>query len=227
MKEQRSGHVISVWTHLRLRNYFDCPSHRLVDLTVPKPMLIPLQYANCYIYKVYTKCNGAHQQDLRMLQSAMRVNITTFKLKLDKVVHVINGGFFPHCTFILPSFVSVVFTRKKKPPKLAEEAFLYSPRLFMFGPCLLKDLVPPLQPYQGLEGPAGPASIKQRSGRDPCHSAQTLQLLLSCACAWSGDTCSGWWWTWGQWVIQTQSKMYGGSWYCSSYLGLAGNVETR
>lgn len=89
----------------------------LSGLTIPEEMLIALQYPRCFVYKVYAKHGGAHNQDPDTLQSAMKGNVTSFQLNPGEVAHMIDGELYPCRPSILPSLVSVAFIGKRKPPK--------------------------------------------------------------------------------------------------------------
>lgn len=87
----------------------------LQGLTVPEQMLIALQFARCYVFKLFPR-NG-HVGDPDLLQSGLAGNVTTFPLNNEQVVQMVEGQLLPRPLSILSSVIAVTFVGVGRLPK--------------------------------------------------------------------------------------------------------------
>lgn len=87
----------------------------LQGLTVPEQMLIALQFARCYVFKLFPR-NG-HVGDPDMLQSGLAGNVTTFPLNNEQVLSMLEGRMLPRPLSVLASVIAVTFVGVGRLPK--------------------------------------------------------------------------------------------------------------
>lgn len=87
----------------------------LQGLTVPEQMLIALQFARCYVFKLFPR-NG-HVGDPDLLQSGLAGNVTTFPLNNEQIVQMVEGQLLPRPLSILSSVIAVTFVGVGRLPK--------------------------------------------------------------------------------------------------------------
>lgn len=76
-------------------------------LTFPEQLLISRLYPRVFIIKLYPKDGRPHNPET--LQSALKGNVTSFELNLDKVADMINGNLMPQLPRVLASILSITY----------------------------------------------------------------------------------------------------------------------
>lgn len=94
--------------------YGDVP-WQLKCLTFPEQLLISRLYPRVFVIKLYPKDGRPHSPDT--LQSALKGNITTFELNLDKIADMVNGSLMPQLPRVLASVLSITYVGRGHMPK--------------------------------------------------------------------------------------------------------------
>ena len=83
----------------------------LRHLTIPEQFLIARKFPHVYVVKLFPKNRHGNPNTM---QHALRGNVTTFDLNMDKIVGMVNGQLMPQLPNILPSILSVCYVGQGK-----------------------------------------------------------------------------------------------------------------
>lgn len=78
-------------------------------LSLPERLLIAKYFPAAYIVKLYPKKKNAQFWDKETLQSGLRGNVSTFKLNVKDIAHLITGGTMPPPAQILSAMIGITF----------------------------------------------------------------------------------------------------------------------
>ena len=83
----------------------DCPPV-IHQLSIPELFLIAHKFPRVYIIKLYVKSCRGHPETQ---QQALKGNMTTFNLNMDKIGDMLNGRLMPQLLEVLSSVLSVCY----------------------------------------------------------------------------------------------------------------------
>lgn len=85
-------------------------------LSLPERILIAKYFPAAYIVKLYPKKKNAQFWDKETLQSGLRGNVSTFKLNVKDIAHLITGGIMPPPAQILSAMIGITFVGPRGQP---------------------------------------------------------------------------------------------------------------
>jgi len=90
----------------------DIPS-QLKNLTLPERLLLAKYFPSAYIVKLFPKHKNAHSWDRSQLHSALKGNVSTYRLDPRQVANMIDGAKFPRPAKILSATIGITFVGPK------------------------------------------------------------------------------------------------------------------
>ena len=85
----------------------------LQNLTLPEQLLIAKYYTSAYIIKLFPKQKNKFTWDCRQMHSAMKGNVSTYRLDPHQVAGMIDGKLFPPPAKILSATIGITFVGPK------------------------------------------------------------------------------------------------------------------
>ncbi|THH14182.1 hypothetical protein EW146_g6117 [Bondarzewia mesenterica] len=104
----------SLYLDLPMENELMACYQAFYDAT--KSLLIATYYVRMAVIKLYPK-NRHAGRDPRVLQSALRGNVTTFRMNMGDVVDMVSGHLLPQWPQLLPSVMSIAYVGSGTIPK--------------------------------------------------------------------------------------------------------------
>ncbi len=85
----------------------------LQNLTLPERLLLAKYFPSAYIVKLFPKQKNAFTWDRRQMHSALRGNVSTYRLDPRQVASMIDGRLFPPPARILSATIGITFVGPK------------------------------------------------------------------------------------------------------------------
>ena len=93
-------------------------------LTLPERILVAWFFPAAYIIKLYPKKKGARNWSTMGLHSALRGNVSTYRLNTDQIAHLANSHVMPPSSTILAATIGVTFVGPRNIPQKSLPGFL-------------------------------------------------------------------------------------------------------
>ena len=94
-------------------------------LTLPEHILVARYFPAAYIVKLYPKKKGARNwSSLSGLHSALRGNVSTYRLNTDQIAHLASGHIMPPSSTVLAATIGVTFVGPRNLPQRTLPGFL-------------------------------------------------------------------------------------------------------
>ena len=90
----------------------DVPS-QLQNLTLPERLLLAKYFPSAYIVKLYPKHKNARSWDRSQMHSALKGNVSTYRLDPRQIASMIDGTMFPQPAKILSATIGITFLGPK------------------------------------------------------------------------------------------------------------------
>jgi len=85
----------------------------LQNLTLPERLLLAKYFPSAYIIKLFPKQKNAHMWDRKQMYSALKGNVTAYRLDPRQVADLIDGRLFPPPAKILSVTIRITFVGPK------------------------------------------------------------------------------------------------------------------
>lgn len=86
---------------------------QLQNLTLPERLLLAKYYPSAYIVKLFPKQKNTSTWDRGQMHSALKGNVSTYRLDPRQVAHMIDGTIFPPPAKILSATIGITFVGPK------------------------------------------------------------------------------------------------------------------
>ena len=86
---------------------------QLQNLTLPERLLLSKYFPSAYIIKLFPKHKNASTWDRGQMHSALRGNVSTYRLDTRQVAGMIDGTIFPPPSKILSAIIGIAFVGPK------------------------------------------------------------------------------------------------------------------
>lgn len=86
---------------------------QLQNLTLPERLLLAKYFPSAYIVKLFPKHKNAHTWDRSQMHSALKGNVSTYRLDPRQVASMIDGTKFPRPARILSAIIGITFVGPK------------------------------------------------------------------------------------------------------------------
>ena len=93
-------------------------------LTLPERILVARFFPAAYIFKLYPKKKGARSWSTTGLHSALRGNVSTYRLNTDQIALLASNHIMPQSPTILAATIGVTFVGPRNIPQKTMPGFL-------------------------------------------------------------------------------------------------------